>query len=623
MAQSRWRRALTRSLSPRRRQTHLRVETLETRALPSTLTVTDLGDDGPGTLRAALGMAAAGDTIDFAPGLSGTILLTSGELVVNQSLSITGPGADRIAVSGGDATRVLEVAAGAAVAIEGLTITAGRVTAAGTGTGVGAGIANYGSLTLTGCDIVDNTITGSSNSLALGAGIYNAGDLTLTDSTVARDHANGGSSKGGGIYSADTLTLIRSVLTGDSANGIGGGAGGGVYSAGGRLTVSGCTITLNSTQRPVGGGGGIYVAAGTAAVADSLLADNVAAEGAGLNNAGDLTLTGVTLAGNHSSFPGGAGGGVYNTGRAKMTNCTLAGNAQLGTGSTGGAVFNAPGGMLVLTSCTVTDNLAGDRYDGVGGVAADGPVQLLNTIVAGNHSPAGKPDVLGILHSLGYNLVGVGDGVADWTATDLVGTAADPLDPLLGDLGDYGGTVPTIPLQAGSPALNAGDPAWLGAPDQRGVTRGGGVNIGAFQATATRFILEAPAEVVAGMPFDVGVTAVDPYGNVAVGYTGVVSLYTTDAQAPYQGSYPFTPADGGTHVFAGVTLLTPGPQTLVAADGPLVGLADLVVDPASHVRSRRDRRTDHAFVSFGIELGKENGAVPWGTAPSHARELIQ
>ncbi len=395
MAHSRWRRALTRPLSPRRRQTHLRVETLETRALPSILTVTDLGDDGPGTLRAALGQAAAGDTIDFAPGLSGTILLTSGALAVDQSLSVTGPGADRIAVSGGNVTRVFEVGTGAAVAIDGLTITAGRVAAAGAGTGVGAGIANYGSLTLTGCDIVDNTITGSSNSLALGAGIYNTGDLTLIDSTVARGHANGGSSRGGGIYNAGNLTLIRSVLTGDSANGIGGGQGGGVYSAGGRLAVSGCTLTGNSTQRPVGGGGGIYVAAGTAAVADSLLADNAAAEGAGLNNAGDLTLTGVTLTGNHSGFPGGAGGGVYNTGRAKLTNCTLAGNAQLGDGSTGGAVFNAPGGMLVLTSCTVAGNSAGDRYDGVGGIAADGAVQLLNTIVAGNPSPAGEPDVFG------------------------------------------------------------------------------------------------------------------------------------------------------------------------------------------------------------------------------------
>jgi hypothetical protein len=616
MAQPIWRRALTRTFGPRRRQTHLRVEALETRALPSTITVTDLADDGPGSLRAAVTQAAVGDTIDFAPGLSGTILLTSGELAINQSLSIAGPGSDQIAVSGGATTRVFEVGAGAAVAIGGLTITGGHVAAPGFSTGVGAGVANYGSLTLTDCDIVDNAILGSSNSLALGAGIYNAGDLTLVDSTVARDRASGGSSMGGGIWNGTgVLTLIRSTLTADSANGIGGGQGGGVYSAGGRLSVSRCTITGNSTQRPVGGGGGIYIAAGTAAVADSLLADNAAAQGAGLDNAGDLTVTGTTLAGNHSSFPGGAGGGVYNTGRAKITNCTIAGNAQSGDGSTGGAVFNSSAGMVVLTSCTVTGNSAGDRYDGVGGIEADGTVQLLNTIVAANSSPAGRPDLFGTFHSLGYNLIGVGDGVADWTATDRVGSGADPLDPQLGALGDHGGAVPTIPVLAGSPALDAGDPSWLGAPDQRGVTRGGGVNIGAFQATATQLILAAPAEVAAGMPFDVVVTASDPYGNVAVGYTGLVSLYATDAQAPYQGAYAFTPADAGTHVFTGVTLLTPGPRTLLAADGPLVGLADVMVDPGAHVRTRRHGPAGRDDGPPLTETFNENGAVFRDTAP--------
>ncbi len=593
MAHFLWRRALTRFVGPRRRQTHLRVETLETRALPSTITVTNLSDADPGSLRAALTQAQAGDTIDFAPGLSGTIVLTSGELDINQSVSITSPGADLIAVSGGNATRVFDVGAGAAVAIDGLTITGGRVAPTGTSTGVGAGIANYGDLTLTNCDISQNAITGSSNSLALGAGIYNAGNLTLTDCTVDHDSALGDSSMGGGIWNGTgTLTLSGCILSNDSANGIGGGEGGAIYSAGGRLTVTDCTITGNSTQRPSGGGGGVYIAAGVAALADSTFTDNIAAEGAGIDNAGDLTLTGSTLAQNHSSFPGGSGGGLYNTGRAKVTNCTIAGNAQSGDGGTGGGVDNASAGMLVLASCTVTGNSTTDRYDGVGGIAADGTVELLNTIVAGNISRAGKPDVFGTLHSLGYNLIGVDDGVTNWMATDQVGTAANPLDPGLDVLGDYGGPTPTIPLLAGSPAMNAGDPSWLGAPDQRGVVRGGGVNVGAFQATATVLIVDAPAEVTAGTPFAVTVTAADPYGNVAVGYTGTVSLYATDPQAPYQGTYTYTPADGGTYVFTGVTLVSPGPQTLVAGDGPLVGLANLTVDPASG--SRTGRRTAFA-----------------------------
>jgi hypothetical protein len=48
-------------------------------------------------------------------------------------------------------------------------------------------------------------------------------------------------------------------------------------------------------------------------------------------------------------------------------------------------------------------------------------------------------------------------------------------------------------------ALDVGDPTQLGVPDQRGVVRRGGVNVGAYQASA--FVLTAPA--TAGSPFNV------------------------------------------------------------------------------------------------------------------------
>src|SRR6516162_8242272 len=67
---------------------------LEDRCVPSTLTVTSTADSGPGTLRADIAAAQPGDTIVFSPSLAGqTITLTSGELVVNKSLTIQGPGA--------------------------------------------------------------------------------------------------------------------------------------------------------------------------------------------------------------------------------------------------------------------------------------------------------------------------------------------------------------------------------------------------------------------------------------------------------------------------------------------------------------------------------------------------
>src|SRR4051794_33323571 len=87
-----------------------RLETLEGRIVPSTtLTVTNNLDSGAGSLRAEIARANSKDTIVFAPALAGkTITLTSGELDITRSLTIRGPGAGNLSISGGDAWRVFE-----------------------------------------------------------------------------------------------------------------------------------------------------------------------------------------------------------------------------------------------------------------------------------------------------------------------------------------------------------------------------------------------------------------------------------------------------------------------------------------------------------------------------------
>src|SRR5438046_8185987 len=64
----------------------------------TTISVTNTNDSGAGSLRQALADANDGDTIDFQAGISGTITLTSGQLVVNANIMIDGPGADMLAV---------------------------------------------------------------------------------------------------------------------------------------------------------------------------------------------------------------------------------------------------------------------------------------------------------------------------------------------------------------------------------------------------------------------------------------------------------------------------------------------------------------------------------------------
>src|SRR5262245_9852971 len=89
----------------------LTVEWLEDRTVPSTFTVLNLNDNGPASLRSAITAANAhpdADVIEFAGGLTGTISLAS-QLSITEDLTIDGPGAGTISVSGGGAARVFSL----------------------------------------------------------------------------------------------------------------------------------------------------------------------------------------------------------------------------------------------------------------------------------------------------------------------------------------------------------------------------------------------------------------------------------------------------------------------------------------------------------------------------------
>ena len=90
-------------------------------------TVTNTNDSGAGSLRAAIASAADGDTIDFASALNGqTITLTSGVLFISKNLTIDGPGAELLAVSGNNSGRVFEITS--TVTISGVTVRDGQHT---------------------------------------------------------------------------------------------------------------------------------------------------------------------------------------------------------------------------------------------------------------------------------------------------------------------------------------------------------------------------------------------------------------------------------------------------------------------------------------------------------------
>jgi hypothetical protein len=488
---------------------------LEGRCLPST--VTTLNDAGLGSLRDAIAITASGGTVDFQAGLSGTIILTSGELAITRDLTIAGPGADLITVSGNHTSRVFNIGAAFTVDISGMTIANGLVTNA-SGGGIsnsgtltvtntilsgnfgtvwdidnGAGIFNSGSLTVT-----SSTISGNSTA-GLGGGIFNSGSgtVSVTNSTLSSNQADGA----GGIWNSGTLTVTNSTL---SANGAA--VGGGITNSdGAMLTVTNSTLSANVGSSGAGGIGN----GGTATVTNCTLTGNASGGGDGgcILNGGTLTVTDSTLSGN-SAFGGDGGGGIANgIGTVTITNSTLSGNFA---GGSGGGILNDRFGTVTITSSTLSGNIAG--Y-GAGIFSNGSQFHSRNTIIAGNTAPS-APDVDGNLGSQGYNLIGNTQGGSGFDATDLLN-----LDPLLGPLQDNGGPTHTHALRAGSPALNAGDPNELGVPDQRGVVRSGGVNIGAYQASADHLVfLQQPADTAAGQTMAaVIVQVVDQFGNAVIG----------------------------------------------------------------------------------------------------------
>ncbi len=230
------------------------LEVLEGRLVPSTLTVTNNLDSGKGSLRYEIAHATTkNSTIVFAPSLDGqTITLTSGQLNITTGLTIQGPGAGQLTVSGGHNSRVFEVNASAPVVLSGLTISNGTTSPSNAAlpySGDGGGILNLSTLTLSGCIVSGNSASAPAPSY--GGGIYNAGTLTLSGCTVSNNYAiaDMASAGGGGIYNAGTLTITNSTLSDNYTNDT---TGGGIYNAG-TLTVTNSTFSSNLAFDPYSG----------------------------------------------------------------------------------------------------------------------------------------------------------------------------------------------------------------------------------------------------------------------------------------------------------------------------------------------------------------------------------
>lgn len=218
--------------------------------------------------------------------------------------------------------------------------------------------------------------------------------------------------------------------------------------------------------------------------------------GGALENRGDVTLRNCTFQNNRANAntagsSGGWGGAINQTvswASLLVENCTFDGNVAASSpsfSSGGGGALYVGAGTATLTNCTVASNTCQTGGLGGGGIRQEGTAQVnvRNCIIALNTGPAG-PDFQGTATSLGNNLVGDGSGsinLVNGVNNDQVGNAGSPIQPLLALLLNNGGKTRTRALLTGSPAINAGTSSGAPPSDQRGYSRSGQTDIGAFE----------------------------------------------------------------------------------------------------------------------------------------------
>lgn len=227
----------------------------------TTYTVTTTADSGTGSLRAAItsvNQDTSADTIDFAASVTGTITPQTALPALANDVTITGPGAAQLTISGSAVTTapIFTVNSGVTVSISGLTLS-------GVINNVeGGAIASAGTLTVSNCAFTNNS------GGAAGGGIFaSGGTLAVSDSTFSGNSAESGAAIA--VETGVTATVTNSTFSENAASVQSGGA---IFNDGATLTITNSTISANSATVS---GGGIY-SDGTLTLANTIVAGNSA-----------------------------------------------------------------------------------------------------------------------------------------------------------------------------------------------------------------------------------------------------------------------------------------------------------------------------------------------------------
>lgn len=423
----------------------------------STIPVTNCDDSGSGSLRSAVEAAVSGDTIDLTQVGCSTITLTSGYIdVVQDDLSIQGPGTGTLTISGNDADSVFRHFGSGTLALRNLTIAHGRkyLPASEDVDALGGCIYSIGSVDAESVLIEQCYVgTGNTNYFAEGGGIFASVAITLANSTIMASNAGSGSNfhGAGGAVASQSVVMQHSTIDHCYA----------VY----QPAILTDAISLNYDWIHDNDGGGATIAAnGNVDIRNSTISANSMAFGGA-----------VYLTGEHASYP------------LHIVNSTISGNF----GSTNVGVDIGGPYSVVIANSTIAFNDAYAEYDNSGkygaGVyaVANATVSLQSTIVAENEFIA--TDNTESEDDIGGNGTFSGSNNLALFAVPPAQLPSDTIiaDPLLLPLTDNGGPTLTHALGAGSPAIDSGNNVTGQTNDQRGAgfarTIGSATDIGAYE----------------------------------------------------------------------------------------------------------------------------------------------
>jgi parallel beta-helix repeat protein len=406
----------------------------------ATIPVTNTNDSGPGSLRQALANANNGDRINFA--VTGTITLTSDGLGITKNVTISGPGANQLAVNGNQALFVFGVFPQRTVSISGLRIRNAQVgvynnqgtvsvsncvlsgnSSAGlynhTGASMtvansnisnnsGTGADNQGTLTVSSCVLSDNSNAGISNSGTVtvsNCALIGNSDGMTSFGTLTVSYCEISGNSGDGIFNGGTLTVSNCALSGNTYDGIGNRAFGTAsltvvnsnVSDNGGIGISNyveesttLTVTMRSTTVSGNSAGGVLAQGGgvifggsiQVTVTDCTVSGNSFWGGIHATGLTNLTVTNSTISGNsaNTGFPGGdSGGGIY--GADLVENSTISGNSAA---TTGGGIY---GGVIEIVNSTISGNSAGTSGGGIYNFPYS--LNVANSTITGNSAPSG------------------------------------------------------------------------------------------------------------------------------------------------------------------------------------------------------------------------------------------